>query len=390
MLYGIQDIVGEICGDRRLELKLREEEFWGLKDVNLELRRGESLGLVGANGAGKTTLLRVISGLITPDRGSVEVKGRVAPLIALGAGFNPILTGRENIYVNMAILGLSKEEIDERFDEVVDFAEIGDAIDSPVQTYSSGMAARLGFASAIHTEPDILLIDEVLAVGDSRFRAKCFRKLHELREADTTFILVSHDSHMILSTCKNALYLKKGSVISFGEASSTIVKYEQDLFAQDITSNSSQLSSLNKNKLDSDLEILSVFFRDAHGEITQSPITGEITELCIECNVKKPLKNVGVTFSIKELEKGGQILLLMNCLQDKKPLEFITSGKYEIKLCMPYIGLKYGSYILDTYIKQDGLFHLDMIEEYTFKVDFNGVVNNGVFYQARDWNIKAI
>ncbi|NEP28570.1 ABC transporter ATP-binding protein, partial [Moorena sp. SIO3I6] len=166
LLYGVHDIGTELLGLRQKDDKLRKKEFWALKDVSIQLRRGEAIGLVGKNGSGKSTLLRIISGLIKPDVGSVEVKGRLAPLIALGAGFNPILTGRENIYANMSILGLSKKEIDQRFDQVLEFAEIGDAIDSPVQTYSSGMAARLGFASAIHTEPDILLIDEVLAVGD--------------------------------------------------------------------------------------------------------------------------------------------------------------------------------------------------------------------------------
>ncbi len=159
LFYGVQDIAGELTGVRQKSDRLRNKEFWALDNVSFELRKGEALGLVGKNGSGKSTLLRIIAGLIKPDLGTVKVTGRVAPLIALGAGFNPILTGRENIYANMSILGLSTKEIDEKFDDVVEFAEIGEAIDAPVQTYSSGMAARLGFASAIHTEPDILLIE---------------------------------------------------------------------------------------------------------------------------------------------------------------------------------------------------------------------------------------
>ena len=164
--------------------------------------------------------MRIIAGLIKPDLGTVEVKGRLAPLIALGAGFNPILTGRENIYANMAVLGLSKKEIDERFDDVVEFAEIGDAIDAPVQTYSSGMAARLGFASAIHTEPDILLIDEVLAVGDVRFRIKCVRRLAELRQKGTSFIMVSHNHDALGSICDAGIYLLQGKSVTSGTSSS--------------------------------------------------------------------------------------------------------------------------------------------------------------------------
>ena len=206
LMYGVQDIASELFGVRGSENdNLRKKEFWALQDVSFELRRGEALGLIGKNGSGKSTLLRVIAGLIKPDKGTVEVIGRVAPLIALGAGFNPVLTGRENIYANMSILGLAKEEIDDRFDEVVEFAEIGEAIDSPVQTYSSGMAARLGFSCAIHTEPDILLIDEVLAVGDINFKQKCFRRLHELIQKGTSFILVCLNSQSILFGCRISL-----------------------------------------------------------------------------------------------------------------------------------------------------------------------------------------
>jgi ABC-type polysaccharide/polyol phosphate transport system ATPase subunit len=192
LFYAFQDIAAELFARGRMSHVLRTGEFWALHDLSFQLRRGQALGLVGANGAGKTTLLRLISGLIRPDTGSIRIKGRVAPLIALGAGFNPILTGRENVYVNMSILGLSRQDIDDRFQDVLNFAEIGDAIDAPVRTYSSGMAARLGFACAIHTEPDILLVDEVLAVGDIKFRAKCYRQLAQLREKGTSFVLVSH------------------------------------------------------------------------------------------------------------------------------------------------------------------------------------------------------
>jgi lipopolysaccharide transport system ATP-binding protein len=231
MFYGLQDITAELSGLRQTNETLRKEEFWALRDVNLQLRRGEAVGLVGANGSGKTTLLRMISGLIKPDTGSIWVKGRVAPLIALGAGFSPILTGKENIYANMSILGLSTQEIDEQFERVVEFAEIGDAIDAPVQSYSSGMAARLGFACAIHTNPDILLIDEVLAVGDARFRAKCERRLSELLSQGTSFVLVSHFFQGILNICQTAIYLSNGKLIASGNAREILDQYEQDLFS---------------------------------------------------------------------------------------------------------------------------------------------------------------
>src|SRR5436309_15013626 len=162
--YGVQDTVKDLFGSANSTASLRPHEFWALNDISFEVRRGECLGLIGHNGAGKTTLLKMLSGLIKPDGGRIEMRGKVGALIALGAGFNPILTGRENIYVNATILGLKKREIDEKLEEIIDFADIGDFIDTPVQSYSSGMQVRLGFAIATAIEPEVLLLDEVLAV----------------------------------------------------------------------------------------------------------------------------------------------------------------------------------------------------------------------------------
>ncbi len=170
--YGLQDTAADLLGRGESSASLRPEEFWAVDDVSFSLKRGECLGLVGRNGAGKTTLLKMLNGLIKPDKGRIEIRGRVGALIALGAGFNPILTGRENVYVNGAVLGLSKREISERIDEIIDFAEIGDFIEAPVQSYSSGMQVRLGFAVATAMKPDVLLLDEVLAVGGRRISSE--------------------------------------------------------------------------------------------------------------------------------------------------------------------------------------------------------------------------
>src|SRR5690606_278607 len=178
--YGVKDILTEIYGSRKEQDHLRRHEFWAVNDVSFELRRGECLGLIGHNGAGKSTLLKILNGLIKPDRGRVVIKGRVGALIELGAGFNPILTGRENVYVNGSILGLSKSEIARKLEAIVEFSEIGEFIDTPVQYYSSGMRIRLGFAIAAQLEPDVLLVDEVLAVGDIGFVLKCFNKMDAL------------------------------------------------------------------------------------------------------------------------------------------------------------------------------------------------------------------
>ena len=218
--YGLMDSLTDILplGKRKNDESgqpiLRKEEFWAVKDVSFELRRGECLGLIGRNGAGKTTLLKMLNGLIKPDEGRIEMHGRVGALIALGAGFNPILTGRENIYVNGSILGLSKKEIEDKLDEIIDFSEIREFIDSPVQSYSSGMAVRLGFAIASSLNPDILLLDEVLAVGDFVFRMKCWNELALNRKAAVIF--VSHQAHEVRALCNNALYLNRGQFVYFG------------------------------------------------------------------------------------------------------------------------------------------------------------------------------
>jgi len=209
--YGLQDLGREITGRRHGgNGELRPDEFWAVKDVSFELKRGECLGLIGRNGAGKTTLLRMLNGLIKPDTGRIELRGRVGALIALGAGFNPILTGRENIYVNASVLGLSKHEIDEKLTAIIDFAEIGEFIDSPVQNYSSGMQVRLGFAIAAVLDPDILVLDEVLAVGDAGFRSKCYNRIGMLQK-EAAVIFVSHNMEHIARICSKVVAMIEGS-----------------------------------------------------------------------------------------------------------------------------------------------------------------------------------
>lgn len=207
---------------------LRPDEFWAVNHVSFELRRGECIGLIGHNGAGKTTLLKMLNGLIKPDRGRIEMRGRVGALIALGAGFNPVLTGRENVYVNGSVLGLSKKEIDAKFDEIVQFSGLEEFIDMPVQSYSSGMQVRLGFAVATAIEPNILLIDEVLAVGDASFRSKCINVIKRLQNRGVAIILVSHDMHNILRYCQSGLYLKHGQVVAAGSIDAVTAEYRQD------------------------------------------------------------------------------------------------------------------------------------------------------------------
>ncbi|MDC8000598.1 ABC transporter ATP-binding protein [Aequorivita todarodis] len=227
--YGVKDLASGLSGNRN-ERELRPKEFWAVKDISFELKRGECLGLIGHNGAGKSTLLKILNGLINPDAGKVTIKGRVGALIELGAGFNPILSGRENIYNNGAILGFTRKEIDSKVEEIIDFAEIREFIDMPVQNYSSGMKVRLGFAVAAQMEPDVLIVDEVLAVGDIGFRVKCFNRISELLNS-CAVIFVSHSMPQIARIGTHVMHMKKGVVNYEGND----IAYGLSLYHKDYT-----------------------------------------------------------------------------------------------------------------------------------------------------------
>ena len=208
-------------------------EFWALKNVSFEIGKGETVGIVGRNGSGKSTLLQVICGTLTPNSGLVEVRGRIAALLELGSGFNPEFTGRENVYMNAAVLGLTIGEIDARFDAVVAFADIGDFIDQPVKTYSSGMVVRLAFAVAINVDPEILVIDEALAVGDELFQRKCFSRIEAIKNSGTTILFVSHSGGIIVELCDRAILMDGGERLAVGSPKLIVGRYQKLLYAPD-------------------------------------------------------------------------------------------------------------------------------------------------------------
>ncbi len=208
-------------------------DFWALRDVTFQIEPGETFCVIGENGSGKSTLLQIVAGILHPTLGEVSVRGRVAALLELGSGFNPEFTGRDNIYLNAAILGLSRAEIDGRFDQIEAFAEIGDFIDQPVKTYSSGMAVRLAFSVAIHVDPEILLVDEALAVGDIYFHQRCMRKVHELREKGVTILFVTHSMAEVKAIGDHALWLEGGRVRDFGNTERVVTQYLAAMFEKD-------------------------------------------------------------------------------------------------------------------------------------------------------------
>lgn len=226
--YGALDIIKSTLGIA-IKKDLRPKEFWAVKDISFTLRRGECIGLIGHNGAGKSTLLKILNGLYTPDKGQIVMKGKIGALIELGAGFNPILTGRENIYNNASILGFTRKDVEDKMESIIEFSEIGQFIDMPIQNYSSGMKVRLGFAIAAHLEPDILIIDEVLAVGDLGFVLKCFKKIDELLP-HTALIFVSHSMPMVSRICNEIILMDHGKVTYQGKDTGKGIDMYYDMF----------------------------------------------------------------------------------------------------------------------------------------------------------------
>jgi lipopolysaccharide transport system ATP-binding protein len=226
------------------------KEFWALREVSFEVKKGETIGIIGHNGSGKSTLLQIICGTLSPTTGNVRTHGRVAALLELGSGFNPEFTGRENVYMNAAVLGLRRSEVDDRFNDIATFADIGDFIEQPVKTYSSGMMVRLAFSVAIHVDPEILIVDEALSVGDAYFQAKCARMIQTIIQRGATVLFVSHDTASIKSLCDRAILLNAGRIEYIGDVNTAVEKYYTALISKQSTHNESQFTpSHPKSKL---------------------------------------------------------------------------------------------------------------------------------------------
>ncbi len=297
MFYGSIDAAKSMFGVAPDSNMLRKNEFWALRDVSFELRRGETLGLIGYNGCGKSTLLRVINGIFPPDQGRVTINGRIGALIAVGAGFHPHMSGRENIYLNGTILGMRRQEIASSFDSIVDFSGIEDFLDAPVATYSSGMNVRLGFAIAIHCHPDLLLIDEILAVGDMKFQQKCLAKLGEVVDQGASVILVSHSMENIQKICNRALYLKNGHVLQNGNCLEVVSRYFRD------NSDSGNLKNISSDPMKGDESEISINFlriSNSKGEEVRTFDSGE--DIFAEWGFKLNgvLKDVSVHFGMDD------------------------------------------------------------------------------------------
>ena len=246
-------------------------DFWALKDVSFEVKKGETVGIIGRNGSGKSTLLQLICGTLNPSSGSIQTNGRIAALLELGSGFNPEFTGRENVYMNGALLGFSDKEVEQRFDRILDFSGIGDFIDQPVKTYSSGMSVRLAFAVQAQSDPDVLIIDEALAVGDAKFQTKCFAHIKALKQRGTSILLVSHATEQIATHCDRAVFLNDGRVVTSGKPRDVINTYLDYMFGTERVSDSIGLGMDDPAVLGESDETLSVTEDLFHSHQTYNP-----------------------------------------------------------------------------------------------------------------------
>ncbi|MFZ6864263.1 ABC transporter ATP-binding protein [Undibacterium sp. Ji67W] len=358
----------------------RYKEFWALKEASFEIKRGETVGIIGRNGSGKSTLLQMICGTVTPTTGVVNTKGRLSALLELGAGFNPEFSGRENVILNAEILGFPKSEIQSRMGKILEFSELGSFLDQPVKTYSSGMYSRLAFSIAIHVDPEILVVDEALAVGDARFVAKCMRRIKEIQSQGTTILFVSHDVSSVRTLCERAIWLDKGRLIEYGDTFPVTGRYMEYLFKDEESEEEQlhrQVESINDkglsfgNDLSSENTELSPDSKNSNFLLDARPVThwgsckgiiksaavlnkdgekkdlhpwGESLVVNIELDLPPHIsrEHLSVAFSIKDLKGTDLIVSTTHDFEEKK---FTDGSKFSISF--EFInGLTTGKYLL--------------------------------------------
>lgn len=337
-----------------------------LKDVSFEIKKGEFFGIVGRNGSGKSTLLKLLAGIYTPDSGGIQVNGKLTPFIELGVGFNPELTGRENVFLNGALLGFNRKEMEAMYDEIVEFAELEKFMDQKLKNYSSGMQVRLAFSIAIRANTEILVLDEVLAVGDANFQKKCFDYFEKLKRNGTTVVLVSHDMASVVNFCDRAIFLQGGRVKMEGSSSEVAEKY--------FVANISKSESKPLNKENKDVGIEKIEILDSGGRATEKLKPKQKYTIKVQVVVKKAQKNLGVGFSIRSTV--GQPVFGYNSYFDSAEQKDALSNKGVYELTYDFINiLKNGSYSIQSGIHKDIVgkgtsYHLEPIIIYDRHIEF--------------------
>ena len=337
---------------------INNSEFWALHDLNFKIPKGEVVGLIGANGSGKSTLLKILSRITEPTQGEVKIRGKVASLLEVGTGFHPELTGRENVYINGAILGMTRREVDAKFEEIVEFAGVSDFIDTPIKRYSSGMTVRLGFAVAAHLEPDILIVDEVLAVGDLRFQNQCIKQMQKIANSGKTVLFVSHQMTTIENLCKTALLLDEGNIIFSGKTADVVSSYRLSM------GNSNNVSLKERTK------------RDGNGncKLIGFEILDETDQVCDSLFCGKPA-TIRMTFEVYHklidplslslgISTPNQTRIAHLCMKTfGKKIEIPSQKTFDVLLKLPKVELNQGKYFVTTFLDDESGKIIDWVSE---------------------------
>lgn len=360
-------LTGRLMGRERAPV----QQLWAVQDVSFNVHEGESVGILGHNGAGKTTALKLLAGITQPTKGSIRVGGRLGSLIELGAGFHPEMTGRENVYLNGVILGMTRKEVARQFDSIVEFAGIGAFIDTPVKRYSSGMYVRLAFAVAAHTDPRVLLVDEVLAVGDIAFRAKCYRRMAELRTNGTTVVLVSHDVHAIRDTCDRALLLWQGRLLQDGEPDAVISAYlarMQGVCTEPVAHAPNAPGSDRRSAFvapqSTKAKIRQVIFRDGQGCPTTSVVSGQPLTVEVRFSIQEPVCQP--IFRI-DFYREGRLYTGFSTAYDQETLRPLTCDG-QLGLLVPNLYMPCGVYSVSLVIADRYEYNLLDVHHHAYSV----------------------
>ena len=363
--------------------RARYEEFWALRDLSFEVPTGQTFGVIGSNGSGKSTLLKCLAGILVPDRGQVTTHGRVSALLELGAGFHPELSGRENVFLNGAILGLKKDEITARFDDIVEFAGLADFIDTPVKNYSSGMFVRLGFAVAANVEPDVLLIDEVLSVGDEAFQRKSAERIERFRREGRTIVFVSHGLGQVEQLCERVAWIDHGELKVVGPAADVISAYRGD--SHDAAPDPDEIGSRWGS---GEIQISSVDLLDSVGNLVTHPRTGDALNIVVHLSAHAPVQDTVLVARIDEL--GGHTVWRSSSRRNGVSIGRID-GSADVTLGFPSLPLLEGTYELTLAITNQT--EIQPYDHWERRIRFDvrqfSTADNGVMHIPSTWAVSG-
>lgn len=364
----------------RLGVQRSAGAFWALKDISFDVGRGASLGVIGRNGAGKSTLLKLLAGITAPTRGRIEIEGRVAALIEVGSGFHPELSGRENVFLSGAILGMRRREIARKLSSIVEFAGVEPFIDTPVKWYSSGMYVRLGFAIAAHLEPEVLLVDEVLAVGDAEFQAKCLQRIQELRRLGVTTVFISHDLTAVQQLCDRAVLLERGEAAAIGDPAEVVAEYHRRLVTTD-------LETTPVPSVDGSIKVTNLTLRDPHRHRSIAFRTGGPLVVSLRYAAVRALPSV--VFEVSYYSSDGKILLATATTADgDAPLAIAPPGGV-VEFTCAALPLQPGGYYVGGVVKDASTGHvLDWWDGGTTLYVEAGAAAEGQFYMPHTWRLE--